>query len=112
MKLPEIEQSTIGVGEYSADWYRPGSGPHVSLTASFEGRTPQYADVLRIACHHIIEQLPDEGLEELSQSLDEMTKYYAGKELYRQSHTLRFTSTAPALSGEKFVREHFQLTEL
>lgn len=111
MKLPEAEQTT-GIKEYSADWYRPGSGAHVSLNAKFEGQSPEYVDVLRIACHHVIEQLPYEGLEELSQSLDEMLEYYAGKELFGHGGALKITSTEPAISGENFVRDHFQLTEL
>lgn len=110
-RSPKSGQTT-GIKEYVAEWYRPGAGSYVSLNAIFEGEAPAYADVLRIACHHAIEQLPDDGLVELSQTLDEMLDYYTGKDLFRDAEALKLTSTEPAMEGASFVRDHFQLAEL
>lgn len=102
---------TTGIKEYRAEWYRPGAVAHVSLNAFFGDDGPEYADILRLACHHAIEHLPDEGLEELSETLDEMLGFYANRSVVKHYANLKLTTTEPVTTGASFVRDHFQIAD-
>lgn len=49
------------------------------MSANFEGKTPGRDDLIRRLCHYVLDQVPDEGLEEAGETLAHIYVFYSGR---------------------------------
>lgn len=101
---------TTGVRAYITNAVRPGTGAQVTVFATFVN-SPEYSDVLRIACHQAIEMLTNEGVEELSVSLGEILEFYDYDNTMAKNTALPFLKSQPALKGSTYERVPFHIDE-
>lgn len=91
------------------EWARPDNGTYVAVAATFK-KEPQQHDLLRVACHYIIELTPDEGLEDIGESIAEIYEFYSNRLNSIPSASMLKTTTEPASLGEQFTRERFYIS--
>ncbi len=89
-------------------WTQPGTGTYVSLTADFQGQTPARDELLRLLCHYVLDQVSNEGLEEVGETLVHICNFYAERseeQKLLQNHTIENASF-----GKSYDRDPFFIT--
>jgi hypothetical protein len=92
-------------------WSRPETGSHLALSAFFEEGEPAHEDLVRIACHHAIEFVPNEGLSELCEFLGQLITFHADRASARPVGYLAATTTSPATWGDSYERDPFTIVD-
>lgn len=68
------------------------------------------AEMYRLYCHVLLQQIPAEGLKETAESLDEMRDFYAAAPV-NQNAIAPESKTVEARLGQVFVRPVFPITD-
>ena len=68
-------------------------------------------DLERLICHRVLELIPNEGLEELQETLVQLLDFYSRREGSQETKLLPSITTEPVSVGEKYQRLPFYVTE-
>lgn len=90
--------------------YAPLEGATFHATAEYDN-TPTNTDLLRLYCHYVLEHLPEKGVIELVESLEDLIDFYAeeARPLVKSAHS---TQKSIAKIGEKRVSDPIYLPEV
>jgi len=101
---------TEGVNKFATTWIRAGE-MQLTLSASFNEDGPAYDDIVRIVCHHAIENIPNDGLTELCETLGEMIEFYGEREIHNPTASLPLIDTVTATEGNEYNRQPFHISD-
>lgn len=89
-------------------WAQPSTDTYVSLTADFKERIPGRDELVRRLCHYVLHQVPDEGLEEVGETLVHICNFYA--ERSQEQKLLQNNTIEEASFGKSYDRDPFYIT--
>ncbi len=94
---------------FSFGWIQPGTGTHVTMSADFAKTIPGRNEVVRFICHYILDQVPDEGLDELGETLAHLFEFYAERAQFERPQLTHEVGTASI--GKSYDRDSLYITE-
>ena len=89
-------------------WTQQGIGAHVSLTADFKEQIPGRDEWARFFWHYVLDQVPDEGLEEVGETLVQICEFYF--ERSQEQKLLQMDTVEEATFGKSYDRDPFYIT--
>ena len=89
-------------------WTQQGIGTHVSLTADFKEQIPGRDEWARLFWHYVLDQVPDEGLEEVGETLVQICEFYF--ERSQEQKLLETDTIEEASFGKSYDRDPFYIT--
>lgn len=93
------------------EWTRADRRIRLEFSTFLEPSGIPYLALQRLACHYAVEQIPDSGLNELSEAIAEMREFYAHQPSKLANLSLPEIATESATWGETFDRAPFSVTE-
>lgn len=103
-----IDPGVTDKSRFTLGWTQPGTGTYVSLTADFTEQKSGRDELVRHFCHYILDQVSDEGLEEVGETLVSICKFYA--ERSQEQKLLQNHSSEEASFGKSYDRDPFYIT--
>ncbi len=89
-------------------WTQPGTGTYVSLTADFKEQIQGRDEWARLFWHYVLDQVPDEGLEEVGETLVNICEFYVGRS--HEQKLLQTDTVEEASFGKSYDRDPLHIT--
>ncbi len=89
-------------------WTQQGTGTHISLTADFMEQTLGRDEMARLLWHYVLDQVPDEGLEEVGETLVNICEFYV--ERSHEQKLLQTDTVEEASFGKSYDRDPLHIT--